>query len=200
VLGGRIIATASYPTKTTSFGKIVGKIRGKPWDAIFVPDVASRLELVVPALASANLVVKPIGAKAPKKGRKIALLSTAEALRPKYLRGSGRYSNGAVFAPGFYADADDPVIGPYVTRFEAAFGRAPTYLDAYAYDAALVIRAAVESGARSRAEVGAAMATSAVDGLTGAIQFSSARHRADSGLLYVVGVDSGGDYRIRAQR
>jgi ABC-type branched-subunit amino acid transport system substrate-binding protein len=199
-LGGSVISVASYDRKTTSFTKVIGTIRGKPWDALFVPDAASRLELVVPALASANLMVLPAKARDPKRGRKILLLSTAEALRPKYLRGSGRYSEGAVFAPGFYADEDDPVIGPYVSRYQAAYDKAPTYLDAYAFDAALVVRAAVESGARSRAEVSASLAASSVDGLTGAIRFSAAHRRADAGLLFVVDKDAGGEYRIHARR
>jgi branched-chain amino acid transport system substrate-binding protein len=199
-LGGAVVAEGLYGDRDTSFGGPVAGIAGKPWDAVFIPDVARRLELVVPALAAANLRVAPPGTPAPAQGRNVMLLSTAESLQPDYLRGSGRYSYGAVFAPGFYADDNDRRIGSYVQRFSAAFRRSPSYMDAYAYDAALAIRAAVESGAETRAEVSAALAASVVEGLTGSIQFNSARRRSDQGLLFVVEKDEGGNYRIRAQR
>jgi ABC-type branched-subunit amino acid transport system substrate-binding protein len=199
-LGGQVLTEARYGGDATAFTEVVDELRGKPWDAVFVPDTARRLELVAPALAAANLVSLPAGAGEPKVGRKILLLSTAEALAPRYIRGAGRYSLGAVLAPGFYPDKDDPRIGDFATRFSAAFGQPPTYLDAYAYDAALVVRAAVESGARNRAEVTAAIAASVVPGVTGEIGFGTARVRADDGLLFAVVRDEAGAYHIRALR
>jgi ABC-type branched-subunit amino acid transport system substrate-binding protein len=99
------------------------------------------------------------------------LLSTAEALAPAFLRGSGRYTVGALFAPGFYPDDQHPRIGPFVQRFRAAYGTDPTYLDAYGFDAGLCVRAAVGAGAQSRAGVAAWLARNVVPGLTGDIRF-----------------------------
>lgn len=198
--GGVVVAEAWYDRAASSFTKPVDVIRGKPFDAVFIPDTASRLELIVPALAAANLQVQPPGAKAPKVGRGVMLLSTAEGLSPRYLRSSARYSHGAVFAPGFYPDEADPVIGPFAAEYTRAHGRAPTYLDAYAYDAALLVRAALAAGARTRAEVDAAVAGGSVVGLTGTISFDAGRRRGDAGVLYVVERDVGGEFLIRAHR
>jgi len=142
-------------------------------------------------------VVQPTGERRPRRGRPIALFSTAEALGPKFLRGSGRYTKGAVLAPGFFPDEADPRIGAYVARYRLAYGEDPTYLDAYAYDAALVVRAAVEAGARDRASLGAALAAGKTPGLTGDIAFDAARSRADRGVLFVVTADGA---TIRALR
>jgi branched-chain amino acid transport system substrate-binding protein len=198
-LGGQVTVQAEYPEDARSFVEEVKRLRG-PWEAVFIPDQARRLELIAPALAAENFISTPVDARPPRHGRKMLLLSTAEFLAPNYLRSTGRYSRGAVFAPGFYPDRADPEIGRFVDRYEEAFGRAPTTLDAYAYDAALAVRAAVEGGARTRAEVGAAMLRGVVAGGTGRVGFDSARQRAGSGVLYTVAEEEDGSYQIRALR
>jgi len=184
-LGGTIVVEATYKRDTTSFSKVVGKIR-KPWQAVFVPDLATRLELVAPALASANLISTPIEDSKPRRGRKILLLSTAESLAPRYVRSAARYSRGAVFAPGFYPDRFDPLIAGFVDRYEEAFGRLPAAIDAYAYDAAVAVNTAVASGARARDELSRALAGGSARGLTGQISFGPSGSRSDSGLLFRV--------------
>jgi len=200
-LGGQIVVSTEYEAQETSFGKVVHRLR-KPWQAIFIPDRAARLALIAPALAATNLVSTPIDGAKPKHGRKILLLSTAEALDADYIRSAARYSAGAVFAPGFYPDRLDPGIDDFVDRFGEAAGRPPSSWEAYAYDAAKVVREAAASGARSRAEVAAAIAGSRTRGLTGTVRFGADGRRADDGLLFTVTKRAGtGDvWVIRALR
>ncbi len=198
-LGAGVTVEADYPADATSFVDEAEALRG-PWDALFVPDQARRLELVAPALAANNMISTPADGDAPRHGRGMLLLSTAEFLSPSYVRSTGRYSVGAVFAPGFYPDQMDPDIGAFVDRYESTFGRSPTALDAYAYDAALAVRAAVESGARTRAEVRAAMLRGVVSGVTGRVGFDSARQRDDEGVLFRVDERARDEYEIRALR
>jgi len=185
-LGGKVTVDLTYAKDATSFVDPVKKVAGQPFDALFIPDTAARLELIAPQLAVANLVVAAPGARKPKRGRTVVLLSTAEALAPAFLRGSGRYTVGALLAPGFYPDDTHERIGPYVQKFRAAYGVDPTYLDAYAYDAALCVRAAVEAGATSRAAVAQALGRQTIWGLTGQVRFDDARGRADEGVLFQV--------------
>ena len=201
VAGGcQVVANESYKKDVTTFVEPVGRIAKQGFDALFVPDSAARLELIAPQLAVADLTVQPIGGKKTaaknKHGRAILLLSTAEAVSPKFLKGSGRYTLGAALAPGFYPDDADPRIGPYVQRFRLAYGDDPTWLDAYAYDAAILIRSAVEAGARDRAGVAAALAAvgtgSPVPGVTGDVAFDPSHGRADHGFLYTVVADGAG--------
>jgi ABC-type branched-subunit amino acid transport system substrate-binding protein len=186
-LGGKVIAAETYKKDATAFADPVKKLAKKPFEALFVPDSAARLELIAPFLAAQNLAVGPWGAKVKKHERAILLLATAEAIEPKFLGQTGRYVTGAVLAPGFYADEDDARIGAYVKRFKAAFGKPPTALDAYAYDAALVVREAIDGGAQDRDSLTAALAGGTTfKGLTGDIRFGVDRDRADDGLLFVV--------------
>jgi ABC-type branched-subunit amino acid transport system substrate-binding protein len=203
-LGGAIVVEVPYDRTATSFVKEVKKLGKQSFDALFVPDQAAKLELIAPQLAVDNLIVQPPGAKKPRRGKAIQLLSTAEGLSPRFLKGSGRYAHGALFAPGFYADEADARIGPFVARYRAAYGDSPSALEAYAYDAALLVRAAIEKGARSRDEVAASLAgftrPLAGVGLTGDIAFDATRGRADRGLLYTVEPDGEGGFAIHAVR
>jgi branched-chain amino acid transport system substrate-binding protein len=196
--GGRITSRVTYAPEVTSFGDSIKQLKGS-FEAVFIPEQASRLALIAPALAAADIVALPVRARAPRVGKKILLLSTAEFIEPSYVRNAGRYSEGAVLAPGFYADRADPAIGDFVSRYEQAFGAVPTPLDAYAYDAARLVSEAVAAGARSRAALGETMAAASVKGLTGTITFDGEHRRRDDGLLFVVTRD-GDTLAIRAVR
>jgi ABC-type branched-subunit amino acid transport system substrate-binding protein len=185
-LGGEVVTEVGYAKDAKAFVEPAKKLAAADFDALFVPDTAARLELIAPQLAVLDLKVQGALLPQPKRGRGILLLATAEAITPKFLAGTGRYTVGAILAPGFYADASDALLAPYVARFRAAYGEDPTYLDAYAYDAALLVRAAVESGATDRATVTARLGEASLAGLTGTIRFDPRRQRADAGLLYVV--------------
>ncbi|HUH05911.1 MAG TPA: penicillin-binding protein activator, partial [Kofleriaceae bacterium] len=199
-LGGTVVSAVEYEPGETSFGKVVRSVRG-PWQAVFVPDQAAKLALIAPALAAGNLQSRPEGKGKTKVGRPILLLSTAEAVDDRYLRSAGRYSYGAVLAPGFYPDRTDAFIARFVDRFREAFGREPGTWEAHAFDAALMVRQAVDAGARSRAEVAAALAGTPVQGLTGTLRFGADGMRADGGLLFTVDKAEGADqYLIRARR
>ncbi len=197
-LGGTVVVEASYPKGTTSFKSHIAKLR-KPWSAIFVPDLAKSLQLVAPALAVSNFHAKPVGSKS-KRGRAILLLSTAEGLSQSYLRAAGRYSEGAAFAPGFYPDRTDDRIAEFVSRYEAEFGSEPSSHEAYAWDAAAVIRHAINLGANTRQLLGAALHDQRVEGLTGTISFDSKGRRSDSGLLFEVRQPIQGQFELNALR
>jgi ABC-type branched-subunit amino acid transport system substrate-binding protein len=197
-LGGAVVVEVTYAKNVTAFGDVVEKLK-KPWSAIFVPDLASRLQLIAPALASANLHAMPRGRKS-KFGRSIMLLSTAEGVSRGFLRSAGRYSWGAFLAPGFFPDRTDSRIAEFVSRYEAEFGSEPSAHEAYAFDAARVVRHATESGASTRAEVSRALATQVVPGLTGEIRFSQNGNRGDEGLLFQVQQPISGQYELKALR
>lgn len=187
-LGGHVIARATYG-KANAANKAIRANRNlkKPYQAIFVPDTADNLELVAPALNAAFIRARPWGFKGKiRGGRPVLMLSTAEAIEDKFLRQAGRHTWGAIFAPGFYADDRNPRIGQFVSRYTRAFSRPPRFIDAYAFDAALAVRAAVEAGARTRSEVAEKLAEIQVDGITGKLRFDSDHLRADDGILFEV--------------
>lgn len=197
-LGGTVVVSVEYPKGSTSLKNHVAKLR-KPWKAVFVPDLAKQLQLVAPALAAANFHAMPVGGKS-KRGRSILLLSTAEGIDGKYLRAAGRYSAGAVFAPGFYPDRTDNHIADFVLRYEREFGVEPGAHEAYAYDAAMVVRQAVNAGAFSRDAVAQELYRQSNVGQTGTISFDSRGRRSDKGLLFEVKEPISGQHELNAIR
>ncbi len=199
--GGRLTADVSYPPGSTSFTAAVAAIKKSAPQVVFVADGADRLELIAPALAAADLWSAPWGAPRPAgapgrpRPRNILLLSSAADLSPRLLQSAGRYVQGTLLAPGFYAGAADPRARGFVDAYRAAYGQDPHATEAYAYDAVNAIRAAVAAGARTRADLASALLAGTFDGQTGALHFGADHGRNDPTRLYVVEGDEIKTYR-----
>ncbi|MES1205203.1 MAG: penicillin-binding protein activator, partial [Pseudomonadota bacterium] len=171
--GGTIAAESTYVAGATSFTTGIAPLRKAGIEAIFVPDNAERLALIAPALAVADLWPQPWNkprapvAAPPAKGQKaggqaggssaaprpVLLLSTANELSGKLVETVGRYVQGALLCPGFFAGDGDPRARAFVDAYRAAYGQEPHATEAYAYDAVSTLRAVTQRGARTRPEV-----------------------------------------------
>jgi ABC-type branched-subunit amino acid transport system substrate-binding protein len=190
--GGRVSAEATYPPGATAFTTPIAALKKAAPQAVFVADGADRLELIAPALAFADLWPAPWGKRpeAGKKGvRNVLLLATANDLSPRLLQNAGRYVQGALLAPGFYADATDAAAKTFVDAYRAAYGQEPHATEAYAYDGVSALRAAAAAGGRSRADVMRALATGSFEGLTGTLRFGAQHERVDPPRVYTVDGD-----------
>jgi branched-chain amino acid transport system substrate-binding protein len=193
--GGTIVSSVTYKADTRSFAGIIGKVTGA-WDAIFVPEDAATLALIASALDASGAKPRPLGTKKARGGRPVLLLSTAENLTGAFLVDAGRHAEGAFLAPGYYPDDQDPASKAFVDRFITAFGRAPGFVEAYAFDAAQLAAAA---GGAGRAGLAAGLSKVQFVGLTGTIRFDAEHRRADPGVVYTV-VEESGTYAIRVAK
>ncbi|MDX2020360.1 MAG: penicillin-binding protein activator [Deltaproteobacteria bacterium] len=201
---GQVVAEAKYPPNATAFTKEVEALKKQRWEALFVPDSADKLELIGPALAVADLWAQPTASvvaaakEKPKRGaskRNILMLSTAAGVSKKTLDHAGRYLQGALLAPGYHPDPDQPSAARFVNEFRGLYGRDPGASDAYGFDGVHLLRACVERGARSRADVLRILASGVeFPGVTGSLRFGPDHGRMDRALIYEVSDD-----RIRAQ-
>ena len=137
---------------------------------------------------------KPLGTKKVAGGRPVLLLSTAEGLTAAFLVDAGRHAEGALLAPGYYPDDQDPTTKAFVDRFVAAFGRSPGATEAYAYDAAQLAAAAAAGRPRRRSPRRSRQRQ--LVGVTGTIRFDADHRRADPGVIYTV-VEENGRFAIR---
>lgn len=141
--GAEIVAQPRTVSGARQFGDaIMGLVAAQP-DAVLVADTAEQLALIAPALAAAGLWPLPGGPPPRTSGRGVVLLATAEGASPKLLDSAGRYLQGALLAPGFFPDPDDPDCGPFVARFSEEYGHPPGAWEAFAYEA---VRAAATAG------------------------------------------------------
>ena len=87
---------------------------------------------------------------------------------------------GAFYLTGFYVGADDPMVRDFVDRFQAAHNMPPNMFAAQAYDAAMILVAAIEAAIADghepntdefKASVIAHMSATNLTGVTGHITF-----------------------------
>jgi ABC-type branched-subunit amino acid transport system substrate-binding protein len=192
--GGTIVVKVTYPSATKSFTSFAGQLNGS-WDALFVPEEASKLALIAPAVSATKRIPKPFGTKKAPGGRPVLLVSTAEGLSGAFLADAGRHAEGALLAPGYYPDDQDPAQKAFLDRFIASYGRAPGVPEAYAYDAAQL----AATGANGRSALAASLAGGTFVGLTGQIRFDQDHRRADPGVIYTV-VEDTGAFAIRVAK
>jgi ABC-type branched-subunit amino acid transport system substrate-binding protein len=120
----------------------------------------------------------------------VLLLSTANDLSGKLLEQAGRYVQGALLCPGFFAAVGNPSARSFAEAYRLAYGRDPHAVEAYAYDAVAAFRAMAQRGARTRADViralGAKDGKPLLAGLTGNLTFGPDHGRVDEPIVYVV--------------
>lgn len=193
--GGHVAADVGYPPGSTSFTAVAAAIKKTRAQAVFIADSADRLELIAPALAAADLWATPWGTRPPAatpgrpRLRNLLLLSTANGLSPRLLQNAGRYVQGALLSPGFFANPSDPRSRAFLDAYRAAYGQEPHATEAYAFDGVNVFRTLTAAGARSRADVLKALSDGTFEGLTGALHFDASHARVDDPRVYVVDGD-----------
>jgi ABC-type branched-subunit amino acid transport system substrate-binding protein len=189
---GHVAADVSYPPGSTSFTAVAAAIKKTRAQAVFIADGADRIELIAPALAAADLWAAPWGKRPPAAApgrphlRNLLLMSTANGLSPRLLQNAGRYVQGALFSPGFFADANDARARTFLEAYRAAYGRDPHATEAYAYDGVNLFRTVTGAGAHTRADVVRALTDGTFEGLTGSLRFGSDHARADDPRIYLV--------------
>jgi branched-chain amino acid transport system substrate-binding protein len=187
--GAKVAADVRYPQTTTTFVDPVKKLAAAQPDALFVPAPASQLALIAPQLTSSGVTRMP-GVK--PTGKLAALYATADGINDKFLASTAKYIQGAVLAPVFYADQNEPRLKAFVEKYRQSYGEEPSIADALAYDAVRAARIAldhVDSNGPLRQSVALSLSHLGEGGLTGELSFTATGDRAGQPPLYLVGGD-----------
>jgi ABC-type branched-subunit amino acid transport system substrate-binding protein len=169
------------------------------FDAIFIPDFANNVALIAPALAVEDVVTQTCD---PKEAERIRKVTGREDLKPVQLLGAngwddpaliekaGRYVDCAIFVDGFFSRSERADTKAFTAAFQTRYGHPPSILEASAYDAARMIRSALEAGAGTRDAVRDRLATlRGFPGATGTLSFDARREVAKP--LFYLTVDKG---------
>jgi ABC-type branched-subunit amino acid transport system substrate-binding protein/predicted negative regulator of RcsB-dependent stress response len=147
--GGEVVSVSSYDTGLKDFGGPIRRLggaravaasppgaapSGPGWDALFIPDVHARVELIAPQLAFHAVD----GAR---------LLGLTGWHHPDLLRIGGRHVEGAVFTEAFDPDASSALVQEFRRRFRASFESEPGAMAAQAFDATQLVLLAILRGA-----------------------------------------------------
>lgn len=182
-LGARIAGDVRYPESSTTFIEPVRRIQQGAPEALFVPAPAYQLQLIAPQLAASGVTRMP-GMK--PVGRQALLYATADGLNERFLTQTAKYLEGAILAPVFYPDENDPRAQAFVDRYRQAYGEEPSSLDALAYDAVRAARIALEHADGDRAALAVSLSHLGENGLTGEIAFTAGGDRGGAPPLYTI--------------
>lgn len=155
------------------------------FDAVFIPDFAAKVAQIAPALAVEDVVTATCDLAEVERIRKateredllpVQLLGANGWDDPQLLDKAAKYVECAVFVDGFFAASQRPATRSFSDGFALKYGHPPTILEASAFDAAALVRQALEKGARGREELRQALSrTRAFPGATGDLTFDERR-------------------------
>ena len=175
------------------------------FDAIFIPDFASNVRLIAPALAVEDVLTQTCQ---PEEVERIKKTTGRPDLRPVQLLGSngwndpslfdmtaggpGRHVRCAVLVDGFYAASARPETKRFVEAYGKKYpGQTPTILEASAFDAARMGRQLIETRPSTREQLRDGLAQlKAFRGVTGDISMSP--RRTPEKDLFFLTVDGSG--------
>ena len=134
--GGQVVGVETYDPGQTDFGKPIRKLvgrhrrkKGRPvldFDGIFIPDAPNKAGLIIPQLAYYDV-------------RKVRLFGTNLWHSDKLIRMAGKFARGAVVPDIFFAKSGSAAVEDFVRNFEDAFGDPPGFIEAVAYDTAMML-------------------------------------------------------------
>ncbi len=195
--GGEISREQSYKTDQTDFGEEIRTLAGLPpagpapdvpatappkpnpgFEALFIPDSASRVAMIVPQLAYHDITG-------------IRLLGTSGWDSPDLLRTDPEHLQGAIFVDGFFANSFRSEVNRFIEAFYMAYRREPDTMEALVYDAAdIAVRLVIENrGGTREAFRKSLMQVKGYQGVTGRTSFSSSRDAEKE--LFVLTVKDG---------
>ncbi len=159
---GDIVGIESYPPGSTDFAKQIRKLTGmhykyapdpvdedtandptaeavpemKPvvdFDALFIPDTSSQVGLILPQLSFYDV-------------GDIFLLGTNLWNAPELLERAPKEAESAIIPDGFFAGSSELEVQSFVTGFRNAFDEDPGFIEAVAYDSAMMIFDVMKNG------------------------------------------------------
>jgi ABC-type branched-subunit amino acid transport system substrate-binding protein len=182
------------------------------FDALFIPDEWERVSLVAPALAVEDIITNACDPKDLEKIKKTTgkkELKTVTLLGasgwssplsktsgvPEILERGGKFVTCSVYVDGFHAGSDRPGTRKFMSLYKKKFpsaGRDPVLVEAYGYDAGLMVRHVIEaSRPQSRAQFRDALARlKGLEGAGGKITMSDDREAERP--LFFLNIDNKG--------
>lgn len=107
------------------------------FDAVFIPDYAERVGLIIPQLAFYDV-----------KG--VKLLGAGGWNSPVLVKMAGDFLGNTVFVDGFFSGSRRPIVTGFVAAYKNTFGDEPGILEAQAFDTAGIVLSIVAGGGSTR--------------------------------------------------
>lgn len=157
-----IVTTLSYLPDTENFRPLLFRLQEHEPDAVYLishyTDAARFLR------------------QAHTSGRSFVVVGTASLKNDVFVQQAGSSAHGVFFPSrkGFSASSENQDVRAFVEDFNTKYGRSPGLVEAQAFDAAQLLIAAIDHGARTGEEIKQffdALPVDGFDGVTGPIRF-----------------------------
>ena len=156
------------------------------FDALFIPDGATRVPTVASALAYEEFAIGRF--RPTDKDKPVPLLGLNGWNDPRLARQGGRYVLDSYFVDAFTLLNETKAHQVFVDGFTEAQGRAPGIFEAIAYDVAAVVDVALSVGPEDRGALREALAGVNLNTpVTGGSQFDEARELVRDFTVFTVG-------------
>lgn len=165
-LGGKIVLQEWYATGTTDFGAQLQKVREAGLELLPPDSLESILAMqdTIETLARLTTIEGFLVVGVPQE---IALIAPQIAFwrigtqllggngwnSPEVLQLGGDYVKGAIFVAEYFEQNDSPTVRRFIDQFREEYGRNPTKVATFGYDAANLILWAWQKGARTREQL-----------------------------------------------
>lgn len=198
--GGALLGAEEYAETATDFRRQIMRLRGRnpdgpeerggvreeappPFQALFIPDFADRVGLLLPQLPYYGL-------------QDVQLLGINGWNSPELLKLAGRQAEGAVFVDGFFKHSHFPFVREFVESYHEKYGEEPSILEAQGYDAAGILLDVLDNPrVQNREELRQGLQQLRnYPGVTGATSFTTGGE-ADK-TLFLLQVDNGNFLQI----
>ena len=176
--GGQIVGEEAYVTNDTDFNAILTRIKGQPFDAIYLPGYYNEAGLIIKQ-------ARALGIKAP-------VLGGDGFDSPTLLQLAGAGALNDVYFTNHYSSLDkDPLVTKFIADYKQKFNAEPNAFTALGYDTAkFVADAANRAGELSGEGLKTAMAeTKDFTGVTGSFSVDANHNPVKS--IVVVGLKDG---------
>jgi len=157
-LGGVLVAEEAYQKNTKDFRGIVEKVKSAGAEAIFNPGNYEDTALLLKQLREGGLTIPLVGGDG--------------SYSPELIKQAGAAAEGA-YCTVMAADKSTPFYRHFVKQFNLEYQKEPDVYDAYAFEAATFIRAALEAKGASATEVRDYLYATSFDSLTGPLKFDT---------------------------
>lgn len=132
-LGGKVISVESYATNDTDFSAQLTSISMRNPQAIFMPDYYS--------------TVGPMMMQSRQMGIDVPFLGVDGWDSPELAKLAGGYEKGGYFVNHYSAEDQTASTQAFIATYKNYYGVEPDAFSALAYDAILIVKAALESSA-----------------------------------------------------
>jgi branched-chain amino acid transport system substrate-binding protein len=137
--GGKLLASVPYRDKSTDFQGPIQKLMKlakdnvpptgvdtTPFEALFIPDQVQTVSLIAPQLPYYNVIGE-------------ILLGTNLWGEGPFVETGGAYVDQAIMSTPFYPESKSPPVSAFREKYQGLYGTAPSYLEAQAYDAMMLL-------------------------------------------------------------